>query len=98
MQINPTDPVPAVAVPANTHAQDPRPKKPAPDAAHQPEAARTDTTNIVVEIQKNNEVIYKFVDASSGKLIEQIPSEQMINFANAVANAFPSLNKPEGQK
>jgi hypothetical protein len=37
-------------------------------------------TNVLVEMQPGNIVVYKFIDAS-GQLIQQIPSEQMLNLA-----------------
>src|SRR4029079_9721143 len=41
-------------------------------------------TNVLVEMQPGNIVVYKFVDESSGKVIQQIPSEQMLNLSEAV--------------
>src|SRR4051794_5544089 len=41
-------------------------------------------TNILVEMQPGNIVVYKFVDESSGKVIQQIPSEQMLNLSQAI--------------
>ena len=38
-------------------------------------------TNVLVEMQPGNIVVYKFVDQASGRLIEQIPSEQMLNLS-----------------
>jgi uncharacterized FlaG/YvyC family protein len=39
------------------------------------------STNVLVEMQPGNIVVYKFIDEASGKLIQQIPSEQMLNLA-----------------
>ena len=41
-------------------------------------------TNVLVEMQPGNIVVYKFVDEASGRLIQQIPSEQMLNLSEAV--------------
>jgi len=35
-------------------------------------------------MQPGNIMVYKFVDESSGKVIQQIPSEQMLNLSEAV--------------
>ena len=43
-------------------------------------------TNVLVEMQPGNIVVYKFVDESSGKVIQQIPSEQMLNLSEAESN------------
>jgi hypothetical protein len=58
-------------------------------------AESLDTTNVVVEMPTTNTVVYKIVDTSTGQLIEQIPSQAMLNFANAVDQALPSLRKQE---
>jgi uncharacterized FlaG/YvyC family protein len=39
------------------------------------------STNVLVEMHPGNIVIYKFIDEASGRLIEQIPSEQMLNLS-----------------
>lgn len=43
-----------------------------------PEAS---TTSVLVEMQPGNIVIYKFIDEASGRLIQQIPSEQMLRLS-----------------
>jgi len=95
MRVNPTDSIPAVAPEAKSaeHRAEPRPAEPVVSPAAQPMAA--DETSVVVEIQKGNEVVYRFVDNSTGKLIEQIPSQQMLNFSSAIEKA---LSKPEDHK
>ena len=40
-------------------------------------------TNVLVEMQPGNIVVYKFIDEASGRLIQQIPSEQMLNLSTA---------------
>lgn len=46
------------------------------------------STNILVEMQPGNILVYKFIDESSGRLIQQIPSEQMLNLSQ-----FPGTGK-----
>ena len=41
-------------------------------------------TNVLVEMQPGNIVVYKFVDESSGNVIQQLPSEQMLNLSQAI--------------
>lgn len=41
-------------------------------------------TNVLVEMQPGNIVVYKFIDEASGQLIQQIPSEQMLNLSRVV--------------
>jgi uncharacterized FlaG/YvyC family protein len=45
---------------------------------------KVNPTNVLVEMQPGNIVVYKFVDESSGKVIQQIPSEQMLSLSEAV--------------
>ena len=49
------------------------------------------STNVVVEMQPGNIVVYKLIDEGSGRLIQQIPSEQMLNLAEPVEG-------PEGKQ
>jgi TusA-related sulfurtransferase len=51
-------------------------------------------TNVVVEMQPGNIVVYKFVDEASGRLIQQIPSEQMLSLSEIAQ----SNDKPAKQK
>jgi uncharacterized FlaG/YvyC family protein len=51
-------------------------------------------TNVLVEMQPGNIVVYKFVDESSGKVIQQIPSEQMLS----ISEANESTEKSKKQK
>jgi len=65
-EVKPT-PVPA-AVPIKDHVE-----------THQkPEVS---PTNVLVEMQPGNIVVYKFIDEASGRLIQQIPSEQLLNLS-----------------
>jgi TusA-related sulfurtransferase len=51
-------------------------------------------TNVVVEMQPGNIVVYKFVDEASGRLIQQIPSEQMLSLSEvAQSNEKPAKQK-----
>ena len=38
-------------------------------------------TSVLVEMQPGNIVIYKFIDEASGRLIQQIPSEQLLKLS-----------------
>jgi len=100
MRVNPTDSIPAVAPePHSTeHKVEHRTAQPTAEPETPVQPAHIEATSVVVEIQKGNEAVYRFVDASTGRLIEQIPSQQMLNFAKAIEQALPPLNKPEGQK
>ena len=51
-------------------------------------------TKVVAEMQPGNIVVYKFVDEASGQLIEQIPSEEMLN----LSKALDSTGKPAKSK
>jgi uncharacterized FlaG/YvyC family protein len=51
---------------------------------HKPDVS---STNVVVEMQPGNIVIYKFIDAASGRLIQQIPAEEMLNLSQPVESA-----------
>jgi hypothetical protein len=90
MRIDGPNPIPpAVAHPSARVAKEPA--APAPTAPlvkdHvevQPKPA-VSPTNVLVEMQPGNIVVYKFVDESSGKVIQQIPSEQMLNLSEAAA-------------
>ena len=42
---------------------------------------------MLVEMQPGNIVVYKFVDEASGRLIQQIPSEQMLKLSKTVETA-----------
>ena len=100
MRINPTDFVPALAPePSDSPRQVlPRPVQPPSEAVHRPEPAHTDATSVVVEMQRDNTVVYKFIDTTNGKVIQQILSQDMVNFSQAIDQALPALRKTEGQK
>jgi len=51
-------------------------------------------TNVVVEMQPGNIVVYKFIDEASGQMIQQIPSQQMLNLSEvAQSNEKPAKQK-----
>lgn len=37
------------------------------------------TTNVVVEMEKNNTLVFKFIDEKTGKVVQQFPPEQMVH-------------------
>jgi uncharacterized FlaG/YvyC family protein len=90
MRIDGTSPIPAVTQPAAREAKaSPAPETKAPvvkdrvDVQTKPEI---DPTNVLVEMQPGNIVVYKFIDQASGRLIQQIPSEQMLSISEPSAN------------
>lgn len=89
MRIDGPNPVPpAVAQPVARDAQKhPSHEAKAPVVADHVEVhakPAVSPTNVLVEMQPGNIVVYKFVDESSGKVIQQIPSEQMLSLSEAV--------------
>ena len=42
---------------------------------------QANSTNVLVEMQPGNIVVYKFIDEASGRLIQQIPAEQLLNLS-----------------
>jgi hypothetical protein len=73
-EVKPT-PVPAGAVPAVKDHVETQPR---------PEVS---STNVLVEMQPGNIVVYKFIDEASGRLIQQIPAEAMLNLSQPVEAA-----------
>ncbi len=91
MRIDGVTPIAAVAQPAVRDAKAaPLPEVKAPavrdhvDVQPKPEA---DSTNVLVQMQPGNIVVYKFIDQASGRLIQQIPSEQMIDISESAEPA-----------
>jgi len=37
------------------------------------------TTNVVVEMERNNTLVFKFIDEKTGKVIQQFPPGQMVH-------------------
>lgn len=87
MRIDGPSPVPPDGPRIQT--REPRPV-PAPAAAPIKDQVETQpkpevsATSVLVEMQPGNIVVYKFVDEASGQLIQQIPSEQMLNLSRIV--------------
>ena len=53
-------------------------------------------TDVVVEMERNNTLVYKFIDETTGKVIQQFPPEQMVNQQQA---ALPEISgKAAGPK
>jgi uncharacterized FlaG/YvyC family protein len=98
MRIDGPNPTPASAQPASPENK-PHTAPPAPAEKvdhvdqHQPDLP---ATNVVVEIQKGNIMVYKFIDEASGRLIQQIPSEEMLKLSESiVASQLPQDKKEE---
>jgi uncharacterized FlaG/YvyC family protein len=36
-------------------------------------------TNVVVEMERNNTLVFKFIDEKTGKVIQQFPPQQMVH-------------------
>ena len=49
--------------------------------------SRPNSMSVLVEMQPGNIVVYKFIDEASGRLIQQIPSEQMMNLSELAESA-----------
>ena len=54
-------------------------------------------TNVLVEMQPGNIVVYKFIDEASGRLIQQIPSEQMLNLSTTDESPKERSKKKKAQ-
>src|SRR5216684_4308372 len=86
MRIDGPSPIPPAGSRATACAVKPTP---APEAAapvfkdhvEMQNKVEVSTTNVVVQMQPGNIVVYKFIDGASGRLIQQIPSEQMLNLS-----------------
>lgn len=53
---------------------------------------QTSSTNVLVEMQPGNIVVYKFIDEASGRLIQQIPAEQLLSLSES-AEAAPGKKR-----
>ncbi len=95
MRIDGPNPAPASAQPPSPDNK-PHPAPPAPPETvdrvdqHQPDLP---ATNVVVEMQPGNVVVYKFVDEASGQLIQQIPSEEMLRLSQSIVASQLPKNK-----
>lgn len=94
MRIDGSNPAPAPQPAA--HENKPHPAPPAPALAndqleqHHPDLG---ATNVVVEMQKGNVLVYKFID-DAGRLVQQIPSAGMLKISEAIAES----QKPKDTK
>ncbi len=85
MRIDGVNPIPsAVSKPAVKTT--PAPAAPGvKDRVETQHESKPNSTSVLVEVQPGNIVVYKFIDEASGRLIQQIPSEQMMNLSEPVA-------------
>ncbi len=94
MRIDGVSPIPAVASePVAREAKAIHVPDPAPAITDHVEThpkPEVSPTNVLVEMQPGNIVVYKFIDTASGKLIQQIPSEQMLSLSETTQ----STDKP----
>jgi hypothetical protein len=83
--VNPVLPVDAGHV-VQQNGTDPAPKAVAvvQDQLEVRQKPEVPSTSVLVEMQPGNIVVYKFIDEASGQLIQQIPSEQMLNLSENV--------------
>jgi uncharacterized FlaG/YvyC family protein len=87
MRIDGLGPIPSAVSEPAAHATKARsvPASPAvKDRVETQHPSEPSSTNVVVEMQPGNIVVYKFIDHASGRLIQQIPSEQMLNLSELV--------------
>jgi uncharacterized FlaG/YvyC family protein len=87
MRIDGVNPVPPVDSGHATqeNGTDPAPKPAAvQDQLEVRQKPAASSTSVLVEMQPGNIVVYKFIDEASGQVIQQIPSDQMLNLAEAV--------------
>jgi hypothetical protein len=86
MRIDGTSPVP----PAGPRFEAPQvrptrtPAAAVKDRVEMQPKAEVSPTSVLVEMQPGNIVVYKFIDEASGRLIQQIPAEQMLNLSRIV--------------
>ena len=88
MRIDGSSPIPAAIPQSVAREAKPNPApRPAASVVHDHVETHSrpaiNSTNVVVEMQPGNIVVYKFIDEASGRLIQQIPSEQMLSLAEA---------------
>ncbi len=83
MRIDGSSPVP----PANLQFEAPQvrptrtPAAAVKDRVETHQKPEVSPTSVLVEMQPGNIVVYKFIDEASGRLIQQIPSEQMLKLS-----------------
>jgi len=88
MRIDGPNPIPAgVSQPVARESRTASPPEAAPPIADhlatQPKPQGSGT-RVVVEMLPGSISVYKFIDQASGQLIDQIPSEQMLELAQAI--------------
>ena len=82
MRIDGINPIPSAFFnPAAKPATTPAPAAPFVKDRVETQQSKPNSMNVLVEMQPGNVVVYKFIDEASGRLIQQIPSEQMMNLA-----------------
>lgn len=82
------DPVAGVALTPEINAADPRPAQPgaaadASTASAQPPISAPREVNLAVE--DDHKIVYRFVDKETGKLIEQVPPEELLRVMRNIA-------------
>ncbi len=92
MRIDGASPIPsAVPQPVAREARpNPGPKPASPvvrDHVEIQPRPQTNSTNVLVEMQPGNIVVYKFIDEASGRLIQQIPAEQLLSLSQSAETA-----------
>ena len=92
MRMNGVNPAPpAGSEPVAREAKPIRASEAAPsvvkDHVEMQQRPEVNTSNVLVEMQPGNIVVYKFIDEASGRLIQQIPSEAMLNLSRSVEGA-----------
>jgi hypothetical protein len=92
MNVNGPNPAPATApeVPAASRRAVPVPKEAAvpKDKIVERPLNYTDT-NVVVEMERNNTLVFKFIDEKTGKVFQQFPPEQMAQHQQAELPDLP---------
>ena len=58
---------------------------------------QTGSTNVLVEMQKGNILVFKFVDEASGRTIQQIPSQGILNLASEEPGAPASPSRKDSK-
>jgi uncharacterized FlaG/YvyC family protein len=92
MRIDGASPIPS-AVPQSVARQakvNPAPEAKVPvgkDHLEMQPKPEINSTNVLVEMKPGNIVVYKFIDQASGRLVQQIPSEQMLNLSESTEAA-----------
>jgi len=87
MRIDGVNPIPSAVFKPAAKAT-PAPAAPiVKDRVETQHESKPNSTSVLVEMQPGNIVVYKFIDEASGRLIQQIPSEQMMNLSEPAESA-----------